>query len=585
MPAPRLLDTVKPLLPFIPRVEAPLGGRVDVTERAIWTAATLALYLSLLSFPLFGAHEQHQQHGMDTPDAWAHLRNIVAAKRGTLGALGVVPVVTAAVGMQAAAAYGWLDVDFGRREDRAVFGAAQKGEWGAFSERSENQSLPSEASIAPQATSPKDSSSSRARRMPRERLAFGFPEAAAVRPRFRRAQARPWRRRLQVRRISSEATARELVRLPPESGVVLAIGIAFIQTVFLILSGEYGPLSSLSPVTILLILFQLCGSTLLTLILDEIVTSGYGIGSGISNFIAGATASTILSSTLSLSWIPTIGGPQYQGSLVALFYALVKSHSKSRALKLVFYRDYLPNVWGFLTTALLFLAVVFIQSFRTEVALKNMRARGMRVNYPVKLLYTSSIPLIIAGTLASHLFFASHTLYSLLPGNLVSRLITGAWQPLSEITHPATHSALTTGLLHLLTPPTSIVTALLSPIHTVIYAATLIASTALISRAWIHISGSGPQELAKQFKDQQLVVAGHREGSMVRELKKVVPTAAMSGAAVLAALAVVGDIMGVYGGGIAFVATACTIYNLFELGMKEIMGPDMPGGGMGDLLM
>ncbi|KAJ9094051.1 hypothetical protein QFC21_006152 [Naganishia friedmannii] len=501
MPAPRLLDTLKPLLPFIPRVEAPLG-RVDVTERAIWTAATLALYLALLSFPLFGAHEQ-QQHGMDTPDAWAHLRNIVAAKRGTLGELGVVPVVTAAVGLQAAAAYGWLDVDFGRREDRAVFGAAQK---------------------------------------------------------------------------------------------VLALGIAFTQTLLLILSGEYGPLSSLSPVTILLILFQICGSTLLTLILDEIVTSGYGIGSGISNFIAGATASTILSSALSLSWIATIAGPQYQGSLVALIHTLVKSHSRSRALKLVFYRDYLPNVWGFLTTALLFLACVFIQSFRTEVALKNMRARGMRVNYPVKLLYTSSIPLIIAGTLASHLFFASHTLYSLLPGNLVSRLITGAWQPLSEITHPATHSALTTGLLHLLTPPTSLVTALLSPIHTVVYAATLISSTALISRAWIHISGSGPQELAKQFKDQQLVVAGHREGSMVRELKKVVPTAAMSGAAVLAGLAVVGDVMGVYGGGVAFVATACTIYNsdvfvgthaalviVFELGMKEIMGPDMPGGGMGDL--
>jgi hypothetical protein len=228
MPAPRLLDTVKPLLPFIPRVEAPLGGRVDVTERAIWTAATLALYLSLLSFPLFGAHEQHQQHGMDTPDAWAHLRNIVAAKRGTLGALGVVPVVTAAVGMQAAAAYGWLDVDFGRREDRAVFGAAQKGEWGAFSERSENQSLPSEASLAPQATSPKDSSSSRAWRMPREPLAFGFPEAAAVRPRFSRARARVLRRRLQVRRISSEATGgRELVRLPPESGVGRSRVVAF----------------------------------------------------------------------------------------------------------------------------------------------------------------------------------------------------------------------------------------------------------------------------------------------------------------------------------------------------------------------
>lgn len=264
---------------------------------------------------------------------------------------------------------------------------------------------------------------------------------------------------------------------------------------------------------------------------------------------------------MSFSWVPTIAGPQYQGSLVALGHAVLKSHSKSRALRSAFYRDYLPNVWSLLTTVALFFAAVFVQSFRTEIPLKNMRARGMRVNYPVKLLYTSSIPLIVTGALASHLFLASHAIYQLAPGNLVSRLITGAWTPLSEITHPATQSAVSSGLTRLLTPPGSLLSALLSPIQTVTYASVLLATSAVIAGAWLIISGSGPHELAKQFKEQQLVIAGHREGSMTRELKKVLPTAAASGAALLAALAVVGDVFGVYGGGVAFVATATTIYN------------------------
>lgn len=334
------------------------------------------------------------------------------------------------------------------------------------------------------------------------------------------------------------------------------------QTLVLIFTGTYGPVASLAPSTILMIIFQLVGTTAVIIALDEIVSAGYGVGSGISNFIAGATASTVISSALSFSWVPTIAGPQYQGALVALAHALFKSHAKSRALRSAFYRDHLPNVWSLLTTVALFLASVFVQSFRTEVPLKNMRARGMRVNYPVKLLYTSAIPLIITGALASHLFLASHALYQAAPGNLVSKLITGAWTPLSEITHPATQSAVSSGLTRLLTPPAGgLLAALISPVQTATYSVTLLAASALIAHAWLLVSGSGPVELAKQFKEQQLVVAGHREGSMTRELKKVVPTAAASGAALLAALAVLGDVFGVYGGGVAFVATATTIYN------------------------
>lgn len=128
--AVRLLESLRPLAPLVPSVEAPIG-RIDVTERAIWTAATLALYLSLTSFPLFGANTGHAL-AMDTPDPWAHLRNILAARRGTLAELGVGPVVTAGFLAQAGAATGWIDVDFGKREDRALFGLAQKGAFDSF---------------------------------------------------------------------------------------------------------------------------------------------------------------------------------------------------------------------------------------------------------------------------------------------------------------------------------------------------------------------------------------------------------------------------------------------------------------------
>lgn len=425
---------------------------------------------------------------MDVADPWAHLRNILGAKRGSLAELGVGPIVTAGFVCQAAAAAGWIDVDFGKREDRSLFSLAQKGELSAS---------------------------------------------------------------LRARVVEALLTAL----------AVLALAIALVQSLVLVVAGTYGPVSSLGATTILLIVFQLVGTTAVVIALDEITSAGYAVGSGISNFIAGTTASNLVSSALSFSWESTIAGPQYQGSLIALCHAILKSHSKSRALRNVFYRDYLPNVWSLITTIGLFFAAVFVQSFRTEVALKNMRARGMRVNYPVKLLYTSSIPLIVTGSLASHLFLASHALYQLAPGNLVSRLITGAWRPLSEITHPSLQSACSGGLVSLLTPPHSLTAALLHPIQSATYASSLVAASALIAISWLVVSGSGPQELAKQFKEQQLVIAGHREGSMVRELKKVLPTAAASGAALLAALAVVGDVLGVYGGGVAFVATATTIYN------------------------
>jgi SecY len=57
------------------------------------------------------------------------------------------------------------------------------------------------------------------------------------------------------------------------------------------------------------------------------------------------------------------------------------------------------------------------------------------------------------------------------------------------------------------------------------------------------------------------VMAGHREGSMYKELKRVIPTAAALGGAILGALSVVADLIGAFGSGTGILMAVTTIYS------------------------
>lgn len=51
-------------------------------------------------------------------------------------------------------------------------------------------------------------------------------------------------------------------------------------------------------------------------------------------------------------------------------------------------------------------------------------------------------------------------------------------------------------------------------------------------------------QVAKQLKDQQMIMRGHREGSMIHELDRYIPTAAAFGGLCIGALSVIADFMG-----------------------------------------
>jgi protein transport protein SEC61 subunit alpha len=56
-------------------------------------------------------------------------------------------------------------------------------------------------------------------------------------------------------------------------------------------------------------------------------------------------------------------------------------------------------------------------------------------------------------------------------------------------------------------------------------------------------------------------MAGHREGSMYKELKRVIPTAAAFGGAILGLLSVAADLLGAIGSGTGILMAVTIIYS------------------------
>jgi protein transport protein SEC61 subunit alpha len=106
---------------------------------------------------------------------------------------------------------------------------------------------------------------------------------------------------------------------------------------------------------------------------------------------------------------------------------LVTWPNKQLALKEAFYRQNLPNVMNLIATIAVFSAVIYLQGFRVEIPVKSSRQRGMRGSYPVRLFYTSNMPIMLQSALSSNVFLVSQMLYSRFSDNLLVKMI-GVWE-------------------------------------------------------------------------------------------------------------------------------------------------------------
>ena len=140
-------------------------------------------------------------------------------------------------------------------------------------------------------------------------------------------------------------------------GMVITLG----QGIVYVLTGMYGDPSDIGAGVCLLIVIQLFVAGLIVLLLDELLQKGYGLGSGISLFIATNICETIVWKSFSPATVNTGRGTEFEGAVIALFHLLATRQDKVRALREAFYRQNLPNLMNLMATVLIFGVVIYFQ--------------------------------------------------------------------------------------------------------------------------------------------------------------------------------------------------------------------------------
>lgn len=277
------------------------------------------------------------------------------------------------------------------------------------------------------------------------------------------------------------------------------------------------------------------------------------------------------------STVNTGRGTEFEGAIIALFHLLATRTDKIRALREAFYRPNLPNLMNLLATILVFAIVIYFQGFRVDLPIKSARYRGQYSSYPIKLFYTSNIPIILQSALVSNLYVISQMLSVKFAGNFLVNLL-GVWSDSGAGYGGRSYPV--GGLCYYLSPPENLGSILSDPIHAVLYIVFMLGSCAFFSKTWIDVSGSSAKDVAKQLKEQQMIMRGHRETSMIHELNRYIPTAAAFGGLCIGALSVLADFLGAIGSGTGILLAVTIIYQYFETFVRE--QGDM--GGMSTLL-
>eukprot|EP01017_Pseudomicrothorax_dubius_P024882 TRINITY_DN2647_c0_g1_i1.p1 TRINITY_DN2647_c0_g1~~TRINITY_DN2647_c0_g1_i1.p1 ORF type:complete len:482 (-),score=130.11 TRINITY_DN2647_c0_g1_i1:197-1642(-) len=329
-------------------------------------------------------------------------------------------------------------------------------------------------------------------------------------------------------------------------------------------SGMYGDISQLGAGNALLIVMQLSFAGIVVIMLDEMMDKGYGLGSGISLFIATNICENIIWRAFSPITIRRENETEFEGAIIALVHFLLTKQNKVSAIHQAFYRSNSPNINNLLATVFVFLIVIYFQGFKVELKMSNHKVRGYEQTYPIKLFYTSNIPIILQTALVSNLYFLSQIFYKRFKTNFLVRLL-GVWQELEY----GGQSIPVSGIAYYISPPRDWQDIVADPFHAVVYSIFVLGICALFSRLWLAVSGQAPEDVAKQLKDQQMFFTGHREESMISQLRRYIPTAAALGGMCIGILTIISDFMGAIGSGTGILLAVNIIYGYCEMFQKQ----------------
>ncbi|HJT49543.1 MAG TPA: preprotein translocase subunit SecY [Nitrososphaeraceae archaeon] len=326
----------------------------------------------------------------------------------------------------------------------------------------------------------------------------------------------------------------------------------------------YGRLLA-SPSLIPILIGQLVGASLIVMLLDELVQKGWGLGSGISLFIMAGVAQGILWSVFSP--MPAQDGP------VGILPFIIDSVAHGHLQDVLFRSGQLPSVFGLIVTSLVLLVLVYVQGIHIDIPIVSTKYRGFTAVYPIKLLYTSNIPVILSSALLANAVFMGQMLWA----NYNPQNSNPVFNYLAQY-DPGRPQTPTGGLLYYVTSPRSLDAAAQDPVRAVVYVVFLTTIVTIFGRLWVELGGLSAKSAAKNLLDADVQVPGFRrsEGSVEVLLNKYIPSVTIVGGVIIGLLASASDVLNVFGSGIGILLMVDILVNYYNLLIKEQVDTHMP---------
>lgn len=327
----------------------------------------------------------------------------------------------------------------------------------------------------------------------------------------------------------------------------------------------YGPNMS-DPGVLAILVGQLMAASIIIMFLDEMVQKGWGLGSGISLFIMAGVAQQIM-------WSMFSPLPAGDGGTIGIIPYIIQSATGGDLANTLFRSNQLPSIFGLMLTSGVLLVLVYIQGMKVEIPIVSTKYRGFSAVYPIKLMYVSNIPVILASALTANAVFIGQLLWA----NVNPRNTDSLWNTLFQF-DPTSPSTPIGGLIYYVTPPRGLDVAVLDPARAVAYVLFMMGIVVVFGRLWVELGGLSPKSAAQNLLDADVQIPGFRRSNQPVEslLNRYIPSVTILGSLILGALAGISDVLGVFGSGIGILLMVDILINYYNQLVREQVEVVMP---------
>ncbi|AEH23870.1 preprotein translocase subunit SecY [Pyrococcus yayanosii] len=345
---------------------------------------------------------------------------------------------------------------------------------------------------------------------------------------------------------------------------VFSVFMCFFEAAVWVLGGAFGRVGiDITHAIAVLLILQLAMGGILLIILDELV-SKWGIGSGISLFIAAGVSQTILTRSLNPLTDPNIvdpltGEPAIVGAIPYFIQHILKGDLWGG-----FYRGgSAPDMIAVIATVIVFLIVVYFESMRVEIPLSYGRVT-VRGRYPIRFLYVSNIPIILTFALYANI-------------QLWARLLDRFGHPWLGTFDPTTGNPISGPVLYVI-PPRSIFTVIDNPVRAIVYLLLTVGFSLLFGFLWVELTGLDARSIARQLQRAGLQIPGFRRDPRILErvLQRYIPYVTFWGSLTVALISVLADFLGALGTGTGILLTVGILYRFYEEIAREQVSEMFP---------